>query len=194
MHQTYIESDGSINWENNTFNNPFSCCYPNLQTNSKQLISNLSLNYNFMEGTWCWKLNYGHTDNRLTKAGLFYNPSTNIGSERSAIRKGEVMNNSWIVETTAYCDKQFGTTNFKFYFCSTFSGAAQYKSGFVCLQFSIRWTYWKYRFRSESGCQQYRVICIPPSITMTVELPIWREIYHESNRPAGWFQPFRSEQ
>ncbi|MFC0345538.1 SusC/RagA family TonB-linked outer membrane protein [Epilithonimonas hispanica] len=115
--------DGSLNWENNTFTNPLAAATQTYSTGSKQLISNLSMDYKLMQGLML-KINSGYTDNKVNETRLFpktfYNPSTNIGSERSAIRKGEVNNTSWIVEPQLSYDKKLGNHQIQMLLGSTF--------------------------------------------------------------------------
>ncbi|MFP3591325.1 SusC/RagA family TonB-linked outer membrane protein [Chryseobacterium sp. SIMBA_038] len=105
------KADGSINWENNTFTNPMAAASQTYKTDSRQLISNLSLEYKILAGLTA-KLNSGYTESRVNEKRIypktFYNPSTNIGSERSAIRKGETGSTSWIVEPQLSYHQQIG--------------------------------------------------------------------------------------
>ncbi|KIC61343.1 SusC/RagA family TonB-linked outer membrane protein [Chryseobacterium taiwanense] len=115
--------DGSINWENNTFTNPMAAASQTYKTDSKQLISNLTLEYKIVSGLTA-KLNSGYTENTINEKRLypktFYNPSTNIGSERSAIRKGETNSTSWIVEPQLSYTKQIGKHSFNLLVGTTF--------------------------------------------------------------------------
>jgi TonB-linked SusC/RagA family outer membrane protein len=105
------KADGSINWENNTFTNPMAAATQTYKTNSKQLISNLSLDYKLFDDL-TFRVSSGYTDNRTDEQRIypktFYNPTTNIGSERSGIRKGNNSSSSWIVEPQLNYDKRFG--------------------------------------------------------------------------------------
>lgn len=118
-----FQKDGTLNWQNSTFVNPLAAATQIYKMDSKQLISNLSLNYQLLEGLNV-KINSGYTDNRINEKRLFpktfYNPSLNFGSERSAIRKGETNSSSWIVEPQVNYGKKIGLHNFQLLFGSAF--------------------------------------------------------------------------
>ena len=117
------KADGSINWENNTFTNPMAAASQTYKTDSKQLISNLSLDYK-LTSELTVKINSGYTDSKVNEKRLypktFYNPSTNIGSERSAIRKGDTGSTSWIIEPQLNYNKQINKHNFNLLVGTTF--------------------------------------------------------------------------
>ncbi len=103
--------DGSLNWENGTFTNPMAAATQTYKSDSKQLISNISMDYKVLPDMTL-KLNGGCTDNNTDEQRIYpktqYNPTTNIGSERSAIRKGHNVSTSWIVEPQLSYEKRLG--------------------------------------------------------------------------------------
>ena len=94
-------ADGSINWENNTFNNPMAAATQDFKSKHNQLLSNLNMTYNFMNGL-VLQINGGYSTNDQMERRIFpktfYNPSLNYGSERSSIQLGETKSSNWLLE------------------------------------------------------------------------------------------------
>lgn len=94
-------ADGSINWQNNTFTNPMGPATQTYNVETKSLNSNLTLGYEIGRG-FSVNINAGYSNYNSYDQKIFpkttYNPSSNIGSSNSSVRKGEKLNQNWIVE------------------------------------------------------------------------------------------------
>lgn len=108
--------DGSINWQQGTFRNPLAAATKVYRTNSKQLISNLTLQYQLTK-TLKIQINSGYTHGNTTESKISpktaYNPSANIGSERSELQLVKKENSSWIIEPQLNFDKKWGNHSFQ---------------------------------------------------------------------------------
>lgn len=104
-----------INWENNTFSNPMGPATQTYSINSRSLNANVAASYNFGSGLNL-NLNTGYTSYNMYDQKIFpkttYNPSSNIGSSVSSIRKGQRMNQSWIFEPQLNYDKTWKEHHF----------------------------------------------------------------------------------
>ena len=93
--------DGSLNWENGTWTNPFSNFESNYDSNSHDLIGNMGLSYRFLPSIE-FKINLGYTNtqfnNGIARPHTIYNPMFGQTSDISTISKNNVHRYSWIVE------------------------------------------------------------------------------------------------
>ena len=109
------KSDGSINWENNTFNNPMGPATQTYTVETKSLNTNLSTSYLLGSG-FTVNLNAGYSIHNAYEQQIYpkttYNPTSNIGSSSSSIRKGDKLNQSWILEPQLNYEKKWGESQF----------------------------------------------------------------------------------
>ncbi|MGV2448933.1 UNVERIFIED_CONTAM: SusC/RagA family TonB-linked outer membrane protein [Ralstonia mannitolilytica] len=75
-------SDGNLNWENNTFNNPAGLYNSSYSYENKQFLTNMNVQYELLEH-WFLKfsggLNYQSFDERSLKPNTMYNPASYQG-------------------------------------------------------------------------------------------------------------------
>lgn len=94
-------ADGMINWQNNTFTNPMALATQTYTVQTRSLNTNLTLSYEIGSG-FNVNMNGGYNIHNSYDQKIFpkttFNPSSNIGSSNSSIRKGEKLNQSWIIE------------------------------------------------------------------------------------------------
>ena len=109
------KSDGSINWENGTFTNPMGPATQTYTVNTKSLNANLTSSYVVGYG-FTVNVNAGYSIYNAFDQKIFpkttYNPTSNIGSSSSSIRKGEKLNQSWILEPQLNYEKRWGESQF----------------------------------------------------------------------------------
>lgn len=107
--------NGMINWENNTFTNPMGPATQTYSVKTKSLNANITSSYNFESG-FSINLNSGYSTYNSNDQKIFpkttYNPSSNIGSNNSSIRKGQKMNQSWILEPQLNYEKRWENHQF----------------------------------------------------------------------------------
>ncbi|WP_330746770.1 SusC/RagA family TonB-linked outer membrane protein [Chryseobacterium sp. CP-77] len=79
--------DGSLNWENNTFNNPAGLYNSSYSYENKQFLTNMNVQYELLEH-WFLKfsggLNYQSFDERSLKPNIMYNPSSYQGQSSAS--------------------------------------------------------------------------------------------------------------
>ncbi|WP_433630248.1 SusC/RagA family TonB-linked outer membrane protein [Chryseobacterium cucumeris] len=79
--------DGSLNWENNTFNNPAGLYNSSYSYENKQFLTNMNVQYELLEH-WFLKfsggLNYQSFDERSLKPNTMYNPSSYQGQSSAS--------------------------------------------------------------------------------------------------------------
>jgi TonB-linked SusC/RagA family outer membrane protein len=93
--------DGSLNWENNTFNNPLRTLEGKYLAKTNDLIANAMMSYQLTDDLQL-KSSFGYTmlNNKETTANpsTRYNPSLGLGPELSTLIAGGVERKSWIFE------------------------------------------------------------------------------------------------
>ncbi|SMP12400.1 MULTISPECIES: SusC/RagA family TonB-linked outer membrane protein [Chryseobacterium] len=103
-------SNNMINWENNTFTNPMGPATQTYTVRTKNLNANITSSY-IIGGGFSVNLNSGYSTYNSYDQKIFpkttYNPSSNIGSSNSSIRKGQKMNQSWILEPQLNYEKKW---------------------------------------------------------------------------------------
>ena len=106
--------DGSLNWENSTWNNPLRNLEGNYLSRSSNLISNASINYELLNGLQ-FSSNLGYTQTNLrelrTSPSLIFNPAFGLGPEFSSAIHNIANRQSWIFEPQLKYDIEF--SNFK---------------------------------------------------------------------------------
>ncbi|WP_417558490.1 SusC/RagA family TonB-linked outer membrane protein [Mesoflavibacter zeaxanthinifaciens] len=94
-------SDGTLNWENSTWNNPYRLLEETYLATTNNLISNIMLRYRPIKGL-DFKLGIGYTSTQLqeTKASphTVYDPSYGLGSEASSLMVNDAKLHSLNVE------------------------------------------------------------------------------------------------
>lgn len=96
-----FNADGSLNWQNSTFNNPMAAATQDFKSNQKQLLSSLNLSYRISKGL-AFQMNAGYTnDDQLDRRifpKTFYNPVLHYGSEKSSVLRANTQSSSWLFE------------------------------------------------------------------------------------------------
>ncbi len=99
-----------INWENGTFTNPMGPATQTYSVETKSLNANVSTSYIIGNG-FSVNVNTGFSNHNSNDQKIFpkttYNPSSNIGSSNSSIRKGQKLNQSWIIEPQLNYEKKW---------------------------------------------------------------------------------------
>jgi len=94
-------SDGSINWENNTFDNPLANLNAAYSVEIGDIAANVSLKYDISSKLDA-KLNMGLTETDLreykTVPHTIYNPSYGLTSKNSSLTQSVSERNNWIME------------------------------------------------------------------------------------------------
>ena len=93
--------DGTLNWENGSFDNPLGFLNSKYQSNTNNLISNLQLGYKLLSNLEL-KSNLGYTDTRIverrTIPTTMYNPFDAITNDRATLYLNNSNRQSWIIE------------------------------------------------------------------------------------------------
>ncbi|GAA3573436.1 TonB-dependent receptor [Snuella lapsa] len=94
-------ADGSLNWENSTWNNPLRNLDSKYLANGSNLISHASINYKIYKGLEA-SASLGYTQSRLkelrTIPSTTFNPAYGLGSEFSSAIHNNANRDSWIIE------------------------------------------------------------------------------------------------
>lgn len=108
-------AEGSLNWENNTFDNPVAQLLADYLNESKMLISNIGISYLFTDNLK-FKLNTGYTSQLFEEYRLqpntVYNPSFGLTSEYSSSSKNTRQSNSWMLEPQLNWFRNFNRHSF----------------------------------------------------------------------------------
>ncbi|WP_431244497.1 SusC/RagA family TonB-linked outer membrane protein [Flavobacterium sp. P21] len=93
--------DGSLNWENQTWQNPLAMLNSKFKAKTKDLVANALLSYKITPEITA-KSDFGYTDLKTnetrTTPSTIYNPIYNISSARSSMFSNITGRSSWIVE------------------------------------------------------------------------------------------------
>ncbi|MEH6705550.1 SusC/RagA family TonB-linked outer membrane protein [Galbibacter orientalis] len=104
------QEDGTLNWENSSWENPYSVFETSYESKTNSLISNLLLSYEPIDGLE-FKTSLGYTNNQffdqMLRPSTVYDPAYEITSEFSNAYKNQVHFNSWIVEPQVSYKKEF---------------------------------------------------------------------------------------
>ncbi|TDS52423.1 SusC/RagA family TonB-linked outer membrane protein [Myroides indicus] len=102
--------DGTLNWQEGTFDNPLAPMGATYNYDNKNLLLNANIRYNVLPNTFV-KLNLGVTNNNFQENTLTpyttYNPAYNLTSEHSNAQKASFNTNSLIVEPQINWFKDF---------------------------------------------------------------------------------------
>ncbi len=105
--------DGTLNWENSTWNNPLRQLEGSYQGEGSSLISNARISYKLLK-TLSLTTNLGYTQSRLkelrTVPSTTYNPAYGLGSEVSSAIHNNSSQKSWIIEPQLHWKYQLGKT------------------------------------------------------------------------------------
>ena len=94
-------TDGSLNWENATWSNPFAILENEYQSESPTLVVNSQLAYKLLPDLE-FKTNLGYTQTHFSdqyiQPSTRFDPAYGYTAERSRIRKHSSKRNSWLIE------------------------------------------------------------------------------------------------
>ena len=106
--------EGGYNWEGGTFVNPLATASQTVTMQGRNLNANFNGQYLVTKGLSI-NLNagYGYYDRAEQRIypKTYYNPASNIGSERSSLRTGSMVNRNWILEPQLNYEKKWGKHN-----------------------------------------------------------------------------------
>lgn len=131
--------DGSLNWENNTFNNPLRNLTGKYKALTNDLIANSLISYEIVDNL-VLQSNFGFTslnnNENTTNPSTRYNPAYGLGPEYSSLTSGDLKRKSWIIEPQLNWSKSFGQHNLSILAGGTFQSQktnqlVQYASGFA---------------------------------------------------------------
>ncbi|TXD81182.1 SusC/RagA family TonB-linked outer membrane protein [Subsaximicrobium wynnwilliamsii] len=98
---TLYNEDGSLNWEDSTWNNPLRNLEGKYGSNSTNLISNLTIDYELFKD-FKFITSLGYTQNNLseirTVPSTIFNPAFGLGPEISSAIHNDANRKSWIIE------------------------------------------------------------------------------------------------
>lgn len=115
--------DGSLNWENGTWENPLRNLNAKFESKTKDLIANTLLSYELLPGLLL-KSSMGYTDlstieTRISPSTI-YNPAYNVTSDRSALFNNTTSRSSWIIEPQINWEKESAIGKIRVLVGSTF--------------------------------------------------------------------------
>ncbi|MFV8363580.1 SusC/RagA family TonB-linked outer membrane protein [Flavobacterium sp. ZT3P35] len=109
------DSNGNINWENDTFENPLAPLKSTYRANTNDLVANSVLSYELIPGLEI-KSNFGFTDLKTkelrTIPSTIYNPVYEVGSDNSLLYLNLTSRQSWIIEPQLRSFKNFENHKF----------------------------------------------------------------------------------
>ncbi|MBC5841705.1 MULTISPECIES: SusC/RagA family TonB-linked outer membrane protein [Flavobacterium] len=109
------DSNGNLNWENDTFENPLAPLNSTYRANTNDLVANSVLSYELIPGLEI-KSNFGFTDLKTkevrTIPSTIYNPVYEVGSDNSLLYLNHTSRQSWIIEPQIRGFKTFGNHKF----------------------------------------------------------------------------------
>ncbi|MFB9080220.1 SusC/RagA family TonB-linked outer membrane protein [Flavobacterium procerum] len=102
--------DGSLNWENGTWNNPLRGLKAEYLSKTKDILANTLVSYQITPDL-ILKSSFGYTDLQhselRTAPSTMYNPSLGYTSANSVLYNNNTARSSWIIEPQINWDKQF---------------------------------------------------------------------------------------
>ena len=118
-----FQPNGSLNWQNNTFENPLAQVENKYQANTKSFASQLLAEYKILP-EWTFRVNGGYTLTLLeefkTSPSTQYNPVYGATAQYSSIITGETTHSSWIAEPQLNWDKSWSVHKVSAILGSTF--------------------------------------------------------------------------
>lgn len=104
-----FKEDGSLNWENGTFQNPLSAAEGEYSYNNEAIVINSNFKYKIAAPLF-FRMNMGFTSNfldeRLIEPNTMYNPSQGRGPDWSVSQKGNAMAKDYIIEPQLIWEKK----------------------------------------------------------------------------------------
>lgn len=104
-------ADGTLNWENNTFNNPMRNLEGSYEAKTNDMIANIMLSYQLAENLQL-KSSVGYTtlSNKETTTipSTRYNPAWGLGAEYSTLIASQSERESWVIEPQLNWSKTIG--------------------------------------------------------------------------------------
>ncbi|OMQ11509.1 SusC/RagA family TonB-linked outer membrane protein [[Flexibacter] sp. ATCC 35103] len=104
-------ADGSLNWENGTWQNPLRNLNAEYRSKTNDLIANTVLSYEIIDNLTV-KGSFGFTDlhtiETRTVPSTIYNPIFNVSSDRSVIYQNNTDRSSWIIEPQINYERTLG--------------------------------------------------------------------------------------
>ncbi|SHH92617.1 TonB-linked outer membrane protein, SusC/RagA family [Flavobacterium sp. CF108] len=127
--------DGSLNWENETWENPLGNLNAQFKSKTKDLVANTVLSYELADNLTV-KSSFGYTDlgttETRTSPSSVYNPIYSVSSSRSTIYSNITNRSSWIAEPQINWEKDIAKGKFGILLGATFqnqSNKTLYQSG-----------------------------------------------------------------
>ena len=122
--------DGSLNWENSTWNNPLRNLEGKYGLKSTNLISNLKIDYELFKN-FKFITSLGYTQNNLseirTLPSTVFNPAFGLGPEFSSAIHNDASRNSWIIEPQLHYNFQFSETKIQTLVGLTFQNESSHR-------------------------------------------------------------------
>lgn len=134
-----FNADGSLNWENNTFNNPLRNLTGKYKALTNDLIASSLLSYSVTKNLQL-QANIGYTslinNENTTNPSTRFNPAFGYGPENSSLTTGRMERYSWIIEPQLNWTHSFGRNSISTVAGATFQSQksnqlVQYGSGFT---------------------------------------------------------------
>jgi len=116
-------ADGTLNWENGTWQNPLRNLNTKMESKNNDLLASTMLSYEIVQGLLV-KGNFGYTylnsfDTRVVPSTI-YNPAYNVSSALSSIFVNNVNRSSWIAEPQINWSRNFTKSKIDILLGSTF--------------------------------------------------------------------------
>lgn len=128
-------ADGSLNWENKTWNNPLRNLNAVFKSKTNDLVANTVLSYEIFSNFFI-KSSFGFTNlstaETRTSPSTIYNPANNITSARSSIYMNNTSRSSWIAEPQLNYSKDIAQGSLDVLLGATFqsqNSASLYQTG-----------------------------------------------------------------
>lgn len=122
------DANGKLNWENNTWYNPFAYLLPRAVSNTKNLLTNASFDYYIIKGLQ-GKLNLGYSDiSMLEKNTTPITASDPSNANRPTLRRLQQATNdlsNWIIEPQLNYNREIGEGKLEVTLGSTFQKNTQ---------------------------------------------------------------------
>lgn len=105
------DTNGNLNWENSTWDNPLAGLLSQFDSRIKDLTANTMLSYAILPNLQ-FKTSLGYSDlnsnESRTQPSTMYNPAYGVGSEISSLSTNETNRTSWIIEPQLNWNKAIG--------------------------------------------------------------------------------------
>ena len=129
------KADGSLNWENETWQNPLAMLNAVFKAKTKDFVANTTLSYKITPDLTL-KSSFGYTDLKTqetrTSPSTIYNPIYNVSSSRSSLFSNTTSRSSWIIEPQINWKKELSSGKIGFLAGATFqnqNNSTLYQSG-----------------------------------------------------------------